>query len=161
MLGAFATDADDELNLSREFFELAGPEQLDHFSATYLRGVVDEMDHQVTVLAESDPHALDGVDPSLIMRRGEAMRPMLDWRGEKENAGRFSWTLALFGTEKMAAEARMSSRSIGSRSSMPASWTKRTRSRAGARSATSSIARWRGSTACRSVACTSRARTST
>jgi aminopeptidase len=66
------------------------------------------MDHQITVLAESDPHALDGVEPSLIMRRGEALRPMLDWRGEKENAGRFSWTLALFGTEKMAAEARMS-----------------------------------------------------
>jgi len=35
------------------------------------------------------------------------MRPLLDWRGEKENAGRFSWTLGLYGTPAMAAEAQM------------------------------------------------------
>jgi aminopeptidase len=35
------------------------------------------------------------------------MRPLLDWRGEKENAGRFSWTLGLYGTPAMAAEAGM------------------------------------------------------
>jgi len=107
VLGGFVPDADDDVNLSREFFDVATPEQLDHFSSTYLRGVVDEMDHQITVLAESNPHALDGVDPSLIMRRGEAMRPMLDWRGENETAGRFSGTLALFETEEMAAVAQM------------------------------------------------------
>ncbi len=72
-----------------------------------MRGLVDEMDHQVSVIAESDPHALDSVDPARIMRRGESMRPLLDWRGEKENAGRFSWTLGLYGTPAMAAEAGM------------------------------------------------------
>ncbi len=51
---------------------------------------------------------LDSVDPAKIMRRGEAMRPLLDWRGEKENAGRFTWTLGLYGTPAMAAEAGMS-----------------------------------------------------
>jgi len=45
------------------------------------------------------------VDPARIMRRGEAMRQLLDWRGEKENAGRFTWTLGLYGTAAMAAEA--------------------------------------------------------
>ena len=83
-------------------------EQLDHFPARYMRGLVDEMDHQVSVIAESDPHALDSVDPARIMRRGEAMRQLLDWRGEKENAGRFTWTLGLYGTPAMAAEAGMS-----------------------------------------------------
>ena len=39
--------------------------------------------------------------------RARAMRPLLDWRGEKENAGRFSWTLGLYGTPAMAAEAEM------------------------------------------------------
>ena len=63
-----------------------------------MRGLVDEMDHQVSVIAAADPHALDSVDPAKIMRRGEAMRPLLDWRGEKENAGRFTWTLGLYGT---------------------------------------------------------------
>jgi aminopeptidase len=66
------------------------------------------MDHQVSVLAESDPHALEAVDPARIMRRGEAMRTLLDWRTEKENAGDFSWTLGLYGTAAMAAEAKLS-----------------------------------------------------
>ncbi len=106
-IGSYQPDDDKNINLSRDFFELAGEEQLDHFSARYTRGLVDEMDHQVSVIADSDPHALDSVDPAKIMRRGEAMRPLLDWRGEKENAGRFSWTLGLYGTPAMAAEANM------------------------------------------------------
>jgi aminopeptidase len=53
-------------------------------------------------------HALEGVDPGKIMRVGKALKPWMDWRTEKENAGRFSWTLALYGTPAMAAEARLS-----------------------------------------------------
>src|SRR5258708_36378957 len=66
------------------------------------------MDHQVAVICDADPHALEGVDPSRILGRGEALREVMDWRGEKENEGRFSWTLGLYGTEAMAAEAEMS-----------------------------------------------------
>jgi aminopeptidase len=108
VIGSYLPDDDDRINISRDFFELASDEQLDHFNARYMRGLVDEMDHQVTVLADADPHALDAVDPAKIMRQGAAMRPLLDWRGEKENAGRFSWTLGLYGTPAMAAEAGMS-----------------------------------------------------
>jgi aminopeptidase len=107
VIGAYLPADDDRINISRDFFELASDEQLDHFNARYMRGLVDEMDHQVTVLADADPHALDAVDPAKIMRQGAAMRPLLDWRGEKENAGRFSWTLGLYGTPAMAAEAGM------------------------------------------------------
>lgn len=107
-IGGYQPDDDHEHNLSRAFYELAGESQLDHFPARYLRGLVDEMDHQISVIADSDPHALDGVDPARIMRRGEAMRPLMDWRGEKENAGRFTWTVGLYGTPGMAAEAGMS-----------------------------------------------------
>jgi aminopeptidase len=39
------------------------------------------------------------------MRHGRAFKPVMDWRTEKENAGRFSWTLGLYGTPAMAAEA--------------------------------------------------------
>jgi aminopeptidase len=107
VIGSYQPDDEPGMNLSRDFFELAGEEQLDHFPAAYMRGLIDQMDHQVSVIADSDPHALEGVDPARIMRRGEAMRPLLDWRGEKENAGRFSWTLGLYGTPAMAAEAGM------------------------------------------------------
>jgi aminopeptidase len=108
VISAYRPDDDDHVNVSRDFFELASDDQLDHFNSRYMRGLVDEMDHQITVLADADPHALDSVDPTKIMRQGTAMRPLLDWRGEKENAGRFSWTLGLYGTPAMAAEAEMS-----------------------------------------------------
>jgi aminopeptidase len=108
VIAAYEPDDDGDVNLAQDFFELASEEQLDHFNADYFRGVVDEMDHQISVLADSDPRALDSVDPAKIMRRGAAMRPLLDWRGEKENAGSFSWTLGLYGTPAMAAEAEMS-----------------------------------------------------
>jgi aminopeptidase len=107
VIGSYQPDDEPGMNLSRDFYDVAGEEQLDHFPAAYMRGLIDEMDHQVSVIADSDPHALEGVDPARIMRRGEAMRPLLDWRGEKENAGRFSWTLGLYGTPAMAAEAGM------------------------------------------------------
>jgi len=108
VIGGYHPDEEQRGGGSRDFFELAGEEQIDHFPALYMRGLVDEMDHQVSVIADTDPHALESVDPGRIMRRGEALRQVLDWRGEKENDGRFSWTLGLYGTAEMAAEADLS-----------------------------------------------------
>ena len=105
VIGGYQPDEDEHANLARDFFELAGEAQLEHFPARYGRGLIDEIDHQVSVIATTDPRALDSVDPALIMRRGESMRPLLDWRAEKENEGRFTWTLGLYGTAAMAAEA--------------------------------------------------------
>jgi aminopeptidase len=107
VIGSYQPDDDHSSNLSRDFYELASDAQLEHFPAKYTRGLIDEIDHQVSVIASADPHALDSVDPAKIMRRGETLRPLLDWRSEKENAGRFSWTLGLYGTAAMAAEAGM------------------------------------------------------
>lgn len=107
VIGAYEPDDDRRTNFSKDFFEAASEAQLDYFPAKYMRGLIDEMDHQVSVLADSDPHALESVDPARIMRRGETMRTLLDWRSEKENAGRFSWTLGLYGTPAMAAEAQL------------------------------------------------------
>ena len=108
VIGGYHPDEEQRGGGSPDFFELAGEAQIDHFPARYMRGLVDEMDHQVSVIADADPHALESVDPGRIMRRGEALRQVLDWRGEKENDGRFSWTLGLYGTREMAAEADLS-----------------------------------------------------
>ena len=107
VIGGYYPD-EEGMGGSKAFYELASEQQLDHLPARYLRGLVDEMDHQVSVIADSDPHSLESVDPAKIMRRGETMREVMDWRGEKENEGRFSWTLGLYGTAAMAAEAGMS-----------------------------------------------------
>ena len=37
--------------------------------------------------------------------RGVAMKPFMDWRNEKENKGKFTWTIGMYGTPAMAKEA--------------------------------------------------------
>ena len=93
------------ISVSRYFYEHAQPHQLDFFPAKYLRGLVEQIDHSVFLLAEKDPHALKGVDPKKIMRRGVALTPFMAWRHEKEWKGKFTWTIALYGTSAMAREA--------------------------------------------------------
>jgi aminopeptidase len=95
-------------NLSRDFYELAGEQQLDFFPALQARGLIDQIDHQVSVISDADMHALEDVEASRIMRANRAMKPLLDWRTDKENEGRFTWSLCLYGTPAMAAEARLS-----------------------------------------------------
>lgn len=91
----------------REFFELANDDQLTFFMDKYYRGVVDQIDHQVGVIAEYDKYELKGVDSKKMMRRQVAMKPYMDWRDEKENAGNFTWVIALYGTEAMAKDVGM------------------------------------------------------
>ncbi|KKW24876.1 MAG: Thermophilic metalloprotease (M29) superfamily [Candidatus Kaiserbacteria bacterium GW2011_GWC2_52_8b] len=95
-------------SFTRYFYEHAKPHQLDFFPAKYLKGLVDQMDHSVFILAEADPHALKGIDPKSIMRRGVALKPFMDWRHEKEWKNKFTWTIGLFGTPAMAREAGLS-----------------------------------------------------
>ncbi len=104
VIGQYLPDDDDAFK-ARDFYELAADHQIDFFAERYMRGLVDQIDHQVFVISTTDPRALKGVDPQKIMRTGKAMKPWMDWRMEKENAGRFTWTLGLYGTEAMAAEA--------------------------------------------------------
>ena len=107
-IGAFAPDDGGPINLARDFYEIASEEQLDFFAADHARGLIDQMDHQVSVISDADVHALEGVDPARIMRTGLALKPAIEWRTLKENQGRFTWTLGLWGTPAMAAEAGLS-----------------------------------------------------
>jgi aminopeptidase len=107
-IGSYATDDDQSFNLSRDYYELASDEQLDFFAADHMRGTIDQLDHQVSVISDADMHALEGVDPARIMRTGLTLKPAIEWRTAKENAGDFSWTLGLYGTPAMAAEAGLS-----------------------------------------------------
>jgi aminopeptidase len=93
--------------IEKEFYDLASDEQLKFFPEKYLRGKVDQIDHSVFIIAETNKHELSEVAPEKIMQHGEALKPYKDWRNEKENAGKFTWTLALYGTEAMAKEAGM------------------------------------------------------
>lgn len=104
----YQPDADAQTNLTRDFYAIASEEQLGFFAESYWRGLVDQMDHMIYIDADADPRALADVDPAKMIRRQSSLRPLVQWRDAKENAGRFSWTIALYGTEAMAAEARLS-----------------------------------------------------
>ncbi len=95
-------------SFTRHFYEHAQPHQISFFPAKYLKGLVEQMDHSLFILAEKDPHALKGVDPKKIMQRGLALKPFMDWRHAKEWKGKFTWTIGLYGTPAMAHEAGLS-----------------------------------------------------
>ncbi len=97
-------------DITRDYFQLASDEQLSYFPSKFLHGKVEEMDHVISILAETDKHELKGIDPKKIMMTQQAMKPYKDWREQKENAGKLTWTLALFGTEAMAKEAKLTLR---------------------------------------------------
>lgn len=94
--------------LDREFFNLANSEQINFFPAKYMKGRIDEIDHSILIIAETDLHELEGIDPKTIMERSRVFKPYQDWKNKKENAGKFSWNIALYGTKAGADEARLS-----------------------------------------------------
>lgn len=96
--------------MSKEFFELASVDQLKFFPSTYLKGRVRQADHFLMILAETDYHELEGIDPRLIMERNMVFKPYKDWRDNKENKGKLSWTIGLFPTPAMAKEANLTLR---------------------------------------------------
>ena len=97
----------DSDNTAKFFYENATKEQLQFFPAKYQKGLVDEIDHTIYIISETNKHALKGVDSAKMMMRGKAWKPGMDWKRDKENTGKFTWTLALFGTPAMAKEARL------------------------------------------------------
>lgn len=95
-------------DMAREFFELANDDQLSFFAEKYHKGTVDQIDHTVAILAETNKKELDGIDSRKIMASQKALKPYMDWRREKESAGKYTWTLAMWGTQQMADEVGMS-----------------------------------------------------
>lgn len=95
-------------NIGREFYQLANQKQLEFFPAKYLKGIVSQADHFVSLIADTDKHELEGVDPNKIMTRAQAFAPYKKWREEKETKKKLTWTLGLYGTLAMAKEAGLS-----------------------------------------------------
>ncbi len=89
------------------FFRYASDDQLVFFPEAFKRAEADLVDHQVSIVADSDPSELKDVDPNRIFKAADARRKYRDWLFTKEQCGKFTWTLALYGTEAMAKEAGM------------------------------------------------------
>jgi aminopeptidase len=94
-------------DFSKLYYENANQKQLEFFPSDYLKGKVNQADHFVMIIAETDLHELESIPPEKIMTKGKSMKPYMDWRRDKENKGEMTWTLAMYGTEAMAKEANM------------------------------------------------------
>lgn len=94
--------------MDKEFFTIASDTQINFFPTKMAKGEIDEANHLLVILSETDKKSLQGVDSKKIMARGKAWRQAMEWRTEKENKGLFTWTLGLYGTEAMAKEAGLS-----------------------------------------------------
>ena len=91
--------------INKQFFNYADEQQIKFFPEHFYKGLVKQIAHQIEILSDNNPHLLEKLDSKKIMQRSATMKPWLDWRNEKEQAGKFTWTLALYGTQAMAKEA--------------------------------------------------------
>jgi aminopeptidase len=103
-----ASLADDMDGSGRYFYDNATHEQLTAFPAPYYKGLVAVVDHRIAVIADYDVHELDKVDPKKMMLAQKSRKKASEWFDKKENDGKYTWTLALYGTPSMAKEAGLS-----------------------------------------------------
>lgn len=95
-------------NFRKIYLSDADEKQLAFFPKAFYKGLSDTIDHWIRILADDDPMLLKGVDPKKIMLANKSAKPFRDWLDEKEDKGKFTWTLCLYGTEGMAKEAGLS-----------------------------------------------------
>jgi len=107
-LGVFLPNNDQDYNFDKNFFDHAKLDQIDFFAEKYYRGLIDQVDCSIAILADTNPHALTEVDSKKILRRSAAMKKVKEWKFKKIDAGKMTWTLALYGTDEGAKEAGMS-----------------------------------------------------
>jgi aminopeptidase len=105
VIGALGDDMD---GFSKYFYNKASDDQLTDFPAPYFKGLVEVTDHRIAVISEHDVHELDKVDPKKMMQAQKSRKRVAEWFDKKENDGRYTWTLALYGTPSMAKEAGLS-----------------------------------------------------
>ncbi len=94
--------------VDRTFYEMANEDQLTFFPKKFVKARVDLIDHSIGILADHDLKELVGIDPAKIIKAQEANKQAREWMTNKEYDGKFTWTLALYGTPAMAKEAGLS-----------------------------------------------------
>ncbi|MCK9272694.1 aminopeptidase [Candidatus Gracilibacteria bacterium] len=89
----------------RIFFEMADEEQLNYWPKNYMLELINTCDHFVRIESSWDKYELKGIDSGKLITRQKILKPYMEARNKKENEGKLTWTIALFGTEAMALDA--------------------------------------------------------
>ncbi|MEI6477821.1 MAG: aminopeptidase [bacterium] len=91
-----------------EEYDLSSPKQLEFGFDKYYGGIIEQVDHMVYVISEADKYELQDVEPSRIITKNNALRSYMKQRNAKESAGKFTWTIGMYGTPAMAADVGLS-----------------------------------------------------
>lgn len=95
-------------SVPRFLLENGSDEQISFFASPYWQGVVNSVDHILSIIAEPDIHVFEGLPASKVSMMNSARAPYMAMREKKEQMGKLSWTLCLYGTQSMADEAGLS-----------------------------------------------------
>ena len=90
------------------FFKNASPAQISYVPEKYFSGLVDEVDHVLQVLTQGDTSVLKGIETQKLVDFKNAQRVLTRKYIKKEEKGRLTWTLCLYGTPHAAKKAGMS-----------------------------------------------------
>ena len=104
----FQPDNTREGGLPRLLLEAGTEEQVAFFAQPYWQGIVASVDHILFLISEPDIHYLEGIPAARISRMNSARAPWMKMRERKEQEGKLSWSLCLYGTASMAEEAGLS-----------------------------------------------------
>ena len=85
-------------------FEEASDDQLKFFPKEYTKSLVNTIDHRIYLIAPTDPFLLKNIDPKKIIIANSEKQMLRKWLFEKEDQGKLTWTLCLYGTPGMANE---------------------------------------------------------
>ncbi|MFZ6034694.1 MAG: aminopeptidase [Patescibacteria group bacterium] len=85
-------------------FEKANPDQLKFFPKKHTKTLIDTIDHRVYLIAPTDPFLLKSIDPKKIIMANSQRQALRKWLFEKEDKGKLTWSLCLYGTQGMANE---------------------------------------------------------
>ena len=94
--------------INRNFYENASNEQLSFVPEAYQRWRIESSTHNIMVLADSNLHELDWINPAKMMKKIASRKNLRALRNKKEREWKFSWTMCVYGTEAMAKEAWLS-----------------------------------------------------
>lgn len=104
-VGAYPILKPSDETFERAMFENASDDQLKFFPKKYTKTLIDTIDHRVYLIAPTNPFLLKNIDPKKIIMANSQKQALRRWLFEKEDKGKLTWSLCLYGTEGMAKEA--------------------------------------------------------
>ncbi len=106
-VGAHSIIRTSNYKFHQQLLKFGNKNQIQYFPKEYTKSLIDTIDHRLYIIADENPFYLKDVDPRKITLGQKNKEIIRKWMEEKEAKGKFSWTLALYGTEALAKEANL------------------------------------------------------